>query len=277
MDQTAEQTRHPDRERFAKRLRELRVPRGFRTARSLARALGIDENRYTRYERAEVEPDLALLVRICEMLQLTPNDLLCDNSARALAPGVARLAAGFAERSDRAAYRVTPVAAAEPRRTPSGAEAAQSLLVRQRAVAWRLARLLASLEGGVAIGVGADGVGRGSASTVQAASRYFEAIDADPFAFVTRLAVERLGALPVDDQARASVLIDELMEAVSAAAETARARRLHHVPVADPRVEPARPSLKRSRILRGRQSDSRSKTWSPFGRQNPIPSRPNAL
>ena len=61
---------------FARRLRELRVPRGFRTARSLARALSIDENRYTRYERAEVEPDLDLLRRICAMLGVTPNDLL---------------------------------------------------------------------------------------------------------------------------------------------------------------------------------------------------------
>ncbi len=61
---------------FARRLRELRIPRGFRTARSLARSLDIDENRYTRYERAEVEPDLAMIRRICETLDVTPNDLL---------------------------------------------------------------------------------------------------------------------------------------------------------------------------------------------------------
>lgn len=63
---------------FARRLRELRIPRGFRTARSLARSLDIDENRYTRYERAEVEPDLTMIRRICETLNVTPNDLLCD-------------------------------------------------------------------------------------------------------------------------------------------------------------------------------------------------------
>lgn len=61
---------------FAQRLRELRVPRGYRTARSLARALGIDENRYTRYERAEVEPDLALIRRMCQVLGITPTELL---------------------------------------------------------------------------------------------------------------------------------------------------------------------------------------------------------
>lgn len=67
---------------FAQRLRELRVPRGFRTARSLARALDIDENRYTRYERAEVEPDLTMIRRICEMLDVTPDTLLCPGAPR---------------------------------------------------------------------------------------------------------------------------------------------------------------------------------------------------
>lgn len=61
---------------FSTRLRELRVPRGYRTARSFARALGIDENRYTRYERAEVEPDLDMIRRICQFLAVTPNELL---------------------------------------------------------------------------------------------------------------------------------------------------------------------------------------------------------
>lgn len=61
---------------FATRLRELRASRGFRTARGLARALDIDENRYTRYERAEVEPDLELFLRICRVLNSTPNELL---------------------------------------------------------------------------------------------------------------------------------------------------------------------------------------------------------
>jgi transcriptional regulator with XRE-family HTH domain len=61
---------------FSTQLRELRVPRGYRTARSFARALGIDENRYTRYERAEVEPDLDMIRRICQLLAVTPNELL---------------------------------------------------------------------------------------------------------------------------------------------------------------------------------------------------------
>jgi len=61
---------------FAQHLRELRIERGFRTARSLAKALEIDENRYTRYERAEVEPDLDLIRRICAVIGTTPDTLL---------------------------------------------------------------------------------------------------------------------------------------------------------------------------------------------------------
>lgn len=67
----------PDARRlFAERLRQLRIENGFPLARQLARALGIEENRYTRYERAEVEPNLTLIRRICETLRVSPNELL---------------------------------------------------------------------------------------------------------------------------------------------------------------------------------------------------------
>lgn len=61
---------------FARQLRQFRVARGHRTARSLAKVLGIGENRYTRYERAEVEPDLALLQQVCQVATVTPAQLL---------------------------------------------------------------------------------------------------------------------------------------------------------------------------------------------------------
>ena len=82
------------RKEFARRLREMRITRGFKTARSLASALAIDENRYTRYERAEVEPDIGLIQRICETLGLSPNELF--GAARQTVPKPAA-AAGFAE------------------------------------------------------------------------------------------------------------------------------------------------------------------------------------
>jgi transcriptional regulator with XRE-family HTH domain len=64
------------RSQFAKRLKSIRTLRGFGRARYFAKSLGIEENRYTRYERAEVEPSLTLIHKMCEMLRVTPNELL---------------------------------------------------------------------------------------------------------------------------------------------------------------------------------------------------------
>src|SRR5262245_25573153 len=64
------------RSQFAKRLKSMRTQRGFGRARYFAKSLGIEENRYTRYERAEVEPNLTLFHKMCEALQVSPNELL---------------------------------------------------------------------------------------------------------------------------------------------------------------------------------------------------------
>ena len=59
-----------------KRLKDMRTRRGFDRARYFAKSLGIEENRYTRYERAEVEPSLTLIHKMCETLRVSPNELL---------------------------------------------------------------------------------------------------------------------------------------------------------------------------------------------------------
>ena len=64
------------RSQFAKRLKEMRVQNGFIRARYFAKSLGIEENRYTRYERAEVEPSLTLIHKMCEILRVSPNALM---------------------------------------------------------------------------------------------------------------------------------------------------------------------------------------------------------
>src|SRR5438034_8796899 len=64
------------RSQFAKRLKSIRTLRGFGRARYFAKSLGIEENRYTRYERAEVEPSLTLIHKMCETLRVSPNELL---------------------------------------------------------------------------------------------------------------------------------------------------------------------------------------------------------
>jgi transcriptional regulator with XRE-family HTH domain len=60
---------------FGRRLRELRVIRGYATARQFAEALGISENKYTRYERGVALPKIDLLHLIFEKLGTSPNDL----------------------------------------------------------------------------------------------------------------------------------------------------------------------------------------------------------
>lgn len=72
--------------RFAERLRELREARGFSAARHFAAALGIRENRYTRYERGASEPDIELIYDFCDKLGVAPNELFGVGEA---APGAA--------------------------------------------------------------------------------------------------------------------------------------------------------------------------------------------
>lgn len=60
---------------FGERLRTLRMARGHSTARAVANATGLDENRYARYERGEVEPSLATILKLCRTLEVEPNEL----------------------------------------------------------------------------------------------------------------------------------------------------------------------------------------------------------
>ena len=84
---------------FAKRLKQLRTEKGFLLARTFAHALGIAENRYTRYERAEVEPSLTLIHKICGTLRVSPNDLLglIENDAKSPLESTTRWAPSSAQ------------------------------------------------------------------------------------------------------------------------------------------------------------------------------------
>ena len=62
--------------KFGKRLQAARLAAGFATVRSFAERLGVDEIRYWRYERGETEPHFELLVKLCAVLKVTPNELL---------------------------------------------------------------------------------------------------------------------------------------------------------------------------------------------------------
>jgi len=64
------------RTRFGLRLRELRLQAGFKSARSFALALNLEETRYMRYERGEVEPSLSNIRKMCRLLGVDANRLL---------------------------------------------------------------------------------------------------------------------------------------------------------------------------------------------------------
>ncbi len=194
----------PTRTAFARRLRELRIPRGFRTARKLAQALGIDENRYTRYERAEVEPDLTMLMRICSTLEISPNDLFGIAESQVPVPS------GFGESSRN---EDTPVGGNRSRTaSPKAARPAD----RRHALAWQLARELAQIE------TEAEPSRRNGGTmlqTVQRTSRLFKEIESDPFAFVARrVETPPLTTLEPKEQARIVALMERLIEVVNRSA-----------------------------------------------------------
>jgi len=61
---------------FGKRLKSAREAAGFPSAQGFAAVLGQEPHTYRHWERGEAEPDFKNLTRICELLRVTPNDLL---------------------------------------------------------------------------------------------------------------------------------------------------------------------------------------------------------
>lgn len=117
-------------------LRNARRAAGFLTARSLAARLGIHENRYTRFERGAAEPNFELIVHICKLLTVTPNDLfgIATRSDRRPRDRRDATALAFAEAEQPALVRGD---AADPL---LAAAATQFVASRAASAAWKLAR-----------------------------------------------------------------------------------------------------------------------------------------
>ena len=60
---------------FGERLKMLRKKAGIKTQAEMANLLGIQPRKYSSWERNEVELPLADAIRICKVLEITPNDL----------------------------------------------------------------------------------------------------------------------------------------------------------------------------------------------------------
>jgi transcriptional regulator with XRE-family HTH domain len=193
MDESANRAR----EIFSSRLREMRKQAGFRSARALAQVLGIDENRYTRYERAEVEPNLQLIVRICGELHTSPNTLLGFEAGGA-GPDRAQQPPGFAEGASQAGFEA---ASGHGRSAQPPSPDAQT----PDAAYWHVAELVADLMLADTAAPSSD------LQRLSAASQVFTRIKADPFGFAAEVVND-----PAVKQAPAGHQ-DQLAERLSAA------------------------------------------------------------
>ncbi len=148
---------------FARRLRALRLARGFDKAKAFATAIGVQQNTYTRYERGEAEPNIETLQRIWIAL---------DQPACSLFGDVPIAPAGFAETAP------LPMAPTPP------AAVANAAIARRDALAWKLAEIGADLA---------------TARTLPRPTRLdrlrrvavrFESLKSDPFAAASHLIAE---------------------------------------------------------------------------------------
>lgn len=186
----------PEMRRFAQRLRSLRVPRGYKTARSFAEKLGIHENRYTRYERAEVEPDLALILQISSALAVTPNDLLCETPMPAGNAAVASAEnAGFSER---------PAGAFNDNPTPRRAQPADYAF---QTAAWQLA-----VEIGEVLARKSEPDAPTPAEALGAAGDVYRRLEADPFAVLADIGKSiALSDADLETQKRIAAAVSQLV------------------------------------------------------------------
>ena len=60
----------------SRQLRAAREQAGYKSAQQFAGTLGVEAHTYRHWERGESEPDFETLTRICELLRITPNELL---------------------------------------------------------------------------------------------------------------------------------------------------------------------------------------------------------
>lgn len=62
-------------EKLAENLKRIRQERGM-TQAQVAKRIPVDRTTYTKYENGIAEPHLGNLVKLCDVLQVSPNELL---------------------------------------------------------------------------------------------------------------------------------------------------------------------------------------------------------
>jgi transcriptional regulator with XRE-family HTH domain len=192
---------------FARRLKDMRTRRGFDRARYFAKSLGIEENRYTRYERAEVEPSLTLIHKMCATLGVSPNELL-----------------GFAEAGPQRPFDAAP-GLAEPAAGSfahtNGASEGGNALDAVSTLAWNLAS--------EAVAMRSERMGRSKPAggelmrDLEETSALFGKLRADPFRTVAEIVGDR--ALKGADTARRDNLAELIKSYTESISEPAERRR----------------------------------------------------
>jgi transcriptional regulator with XRE-family HTH domain len=200
------------RSQFAKRLKTIRTQRGFHRARYFAKSLGIEENRYTRYERAEVEPSLTLIHKMCQTLGVSPNELLgfvelAQQRFLQAAPGVA----------EDGPAGVSYTHEAEGGAGGGGAPGAGS----SASLAWSLASEAVAIQHEH----GGKGKGGNPLQMMQDTSALFRSLQADPFGTVTEIVNDR-ALKDVDGRRKAKLaeLAQAYTESISGAGPGRRRR-----------------------------------------------------
>jgi transcriptional regulator with XRE-family HTH domain len=183
---------------FAKRLKSMRTDNGFQRARYFAKSLGIEENRYTRYERAEVEPSLTLIHKMCEVLRVSPNELL-----------------GFPEPRGQPGFGESPQADLGPPDTPP--ERHGELL------AWRLATEVVAVRNAHR----SRGTEPGDPlAATRETGKLFQQLRRDPFNTIAGIvADEALKSLDAERKAELARLVEAFTEAAGRAPSSSGSRR----------------------------------------------------
>ncbi|MGF1649416.1 MAG: helix-turn-helix domain-containing protein [Hyphomicrobiaceae bacterium] len=204
---------------FAERLRKLRRTAGFRSARAFAKELGIAENRYTRYERAEVEPNLQLLATICERLRISPDLLLGFDEQQPWSqpqghPLVLREAGASLHQTYSATTAHSKHARSPQPATPTSAERTEAPASERDATIWHLALAVARLRHGQAA---IDGPSAAPLSYAELglAGELFDQIEDNPFRFIAELT--RSKALAEADPAVRDIIAQRIASVVSRA------------------------------------------------------------
>jgi transcriptional regulator with XRE-family HTH domain len=195
----------PDvRSQFAKRLKIIRTQRGFDRARYFAKSLGIEENRYTRYERAEVEPSLTLIHKMCATLHVTPNELL-----------------GFAEFNDQGAFQTGPgfgESSPQPKAQGSSA-AARGTSSKQGSLAWRVASEAIAIRADQ----GKSKAGEDPLATFRDTAALFQRLQSEPFDTVGEIVGDTsVKSAPPARKAAIAELIRSFTESVAGKSRAAR-------------------------------------------------------